>query len=203
MYSKRGVPLNPEVIEEWKRGTGLEIREGYGQTETVVLIANLPGETLKYGSMGKAVDPFDVCILNERNEPAADDEEGVISVRVKPTWPPGLFRGYHRDERLTRQSFQGDWYLTGDRARRDQDGYFWVVGRSDDVFKSSGYRISPFEVESALIEHEAVAECARDRRSGRNSRANCQAFVILAPGFTPSPALIRSLQDHVRTAKAP
>jgi len=198
-----GEPLNPEVIEEWKRGTGLEIREGYGQTETVVLIANLPGEPLKYGSMGKAVDPFDVCILNERNEPAADDEEGVIAVRVKPSWPPGLFRGYHRDEKLTRQSFQGDWYLTGDRARRDRDGYFWFIGRSDDVFKSSGYRISPFEVESALIEHDAVAECAVIGAPDEIRGLIVKAFVILAPGFTPSPALIRSLQDHVRTVKAP
>ncbi len=156
-----GEPLNPEVIEAWKAGTGFTIYDGYGQTETVLLVGNFPCMEVKPGSMGKPSPGFDVQIVDAHSgEILAPGQEGDIAVRVAPERPVGLFVEYWRNTEATQSSFVGDWYLTGDRGTRDEDGYFWFVGRADDVIISAGYRIGPFEVESALIEHESVMESA-------------------------------------------
>jgi acetyl-CoA synthetase/medium-chain acyl-CoA synthetase len=176
-----GEPLNPEVIEIWKRATGLTIHEGYGQTETVCLIANLPGMKIRPGSMGKPMPGFDIRLLDPD---LRETDEGEIAVRVKPTRPLGLFREYWRNPDENARRFRGDWYLTGDTARRDADGYYWFIGRADDLIKSAAYRIGPFEVESALLEHPAVLEAAVVGKPDPIRGQIVKAFVVLRPGFT-------------------
>jgi acetyl-CoA synthetase len=198
-----GEPLNPEVIDTWKEATGLHIREGYGQTESVVLVGMFPSLAPRAGSMGKPSPGFDVSVIDEQGGEAPVGQEGDIAVRVKPEWPVGLFKGYLDDAAANEAAFRGDWYVTGDRAVKDAEGYLWFVGRRDDVIKTSGYRVGPFEVESALLEHPAVAESAvvgvPDERIGQRIKA----FVILAPGYTGSEALIAELQEHVKKTTAP
>ena len=199
-----GEPLNPEVIEQWKTGTGHTIYDGYGQTETVILVANYPCMEVKPGSMGKPVPGFDVAIIDANTgAELPDGEEGDIAVRVQPQRPVGLFREYWKNPEETGSSFQGEWYITGDRGMRDEDGYFWFVGRADDVIISAGYRIGPFEVESALIEHAAVAEPAVVASPDEMRGSIVKAFVVLAPGYQPSQALAEELQAHVRQLTAP
>lgn len=198
-----GEPLNPEVIEAWKRATGLTIRDGYGQTETVAIVTNLPGATVRPGSMGLPSPGFDVNVIGDDAEVLPNGREGDIAVRVSPERPAGIFREYWHDPEATARSFRGDWYITGDRAYRDEDGYLWFVGRSDDVIISSAYRIGPFEVESALIEHPAVVEAAVVGKPDSERGEIVKAFVILAPGNVPSPQLARELQDHVKRVTAP
>ncbi len=197
-----GEPLNPEVIEAWKRTIGLEINEGYGQTESVLLIGTFAGMPPRYGSMGKPTPLFEISVIDNDLNPVPAGAEGDIAVRVKPDHPRGLFTGYLDDDDLNAEVFRGDWYLTGDRATIDSDGYFWFVGRSDDVIKSCGYRIGPFEVESALVEHEAVAEAAVIGVPDRMKGQRVKAFVILKKEFEPSPALARRLQEHVLSVTA-
>jgi acetyl-CoA synthetase len=198
-----GEPLNPEVIDTWKQATGLHIREGYGQTESVMVVGLFPSLEPRVGSMGKPSPGFDVSLIDDTGAEVPAGQEGDIAVRVKPEWPVGLFRGYLQDDAANETAFRGDWYVTGDRAVKDADGYFYFVGRRDDVIKTSGYRVGPFEVESALLEHAAVAESAvvgvPDERLGQRIRA----YVILAPGFTGSEALARELQEHVKKTTAP
>ena len=198
-----GEPLNPEVIDTWKQATGLHIHEGYGQTESVVLVGMFPALEPRVGSMGKPSPGFDVAVIDGEGKVVPDGQEGDIAVRVKPEKPVGLFDGYLNDESANLASFRGDWYVTGDRAVRDADGYLWFVGRRDDVIKTSGYRVGPFEVESALLEHAAVAESAvvgvPDERIGQRIKA----YVVLAPGFTGSWQLIEELQESVKKTTAP
>ncbi len=198
-----GEPLNPEVIEVWKRGTGVEIHEGYGQSETIVIVGNLPWIKPKYGSMGIPIPGFTVDVIGDDLKPLPPGQEGDIAVKVRPEWPIGIFKGYLGDEELNREVFRGDWYITGDRAIKDEDGYFWFVGRADDVIKSSGYRIGPFEVESALLEHPAVMEAAVIGVPDELRGQKVKAFVILAPEYEPSEALIKELQEHVKKITAP
>lgn len=198
-----GEPLNPEVIETWKAGTGMDIYEGYGQTETVCLVATLPGMKIKYGSMGRPMPTLNVEIINDEQKPCKDNEEGDLAIKVKPVLPTGVFEGYLGDDDTNRDCFVGDWYLTGDRAYRDADGYYWFVGRRDDVIKSSGYRIGPFEVESALIEHPAVVEAAVVGVPDELRGQIVKAFVILASDYQPSDALAREIQEHVKHVTAP
>src|SRR5262249_26384144 len=155
-----GEPLNPEIIEAWRSATDMTIREGYGQTETCVLVANFPGMEIKPGSMGKPAPGFTVDVIDDEGKPAAANREGDIGVKISPNRPVGLFKEYWSDADATRASIRGEWYITGDRAVRDEDGYLWFVGRADDVIISAGYRIGPFEVESSLLEHPAVLEAA-------------------------------------------
>ncbi|MFA5222638.1 MAG: AMP-binding protein, partial [Methanoregula sp.] len=155
-----GEPLNPEVIKAWKDATGLTIYEGYGQTETVLCIGTFPGMTPKFGSMGKPSPGWHIELHDDNGKPVAEHEEGRIAIKIEPTPPVGMFRGYLDNEEENKKSFVNGWFYTGDKAYRDEDGYFWFIGRDDDVIKASGYRIGPFEVESALIEHPAVAEAA-------------------------------------------
>jgi acetyl-CoA synthetase/medium-chain acyl-CoA synthetase len=199
-----GEPLNPEVIEQLKTGTGHTIYDGYGQTETVILVANYPCMEVKPGSMGKPLPGFDVAIIDaSTGVELPDGEEGDIAVRVHPQRPVGLFREYWKNPEETGSSFQGQWYITGDRGMRDPDGYFWFIGRADDVIISAGYRIGPFEVESALIEHDAVAEPAVVASPDEMRGSIVKAFVVLAPGYQPSQALAEALQAHVRQLTAP
>ena len=200
-----GEPLNPEVIEEFAEATGLSIHDGYGQTEAVCLVANHRslGHAIRPGSMGMASPGYEIAILGEDLEELPAGEEGEVAVRVKPQRPLGLFVEYwnHPEENALR--FRGDWYLTGDRATRDEDGYFWFVGRDDDVITSAGYRIGPFEVESALLEHPAVVESAAVGKPDPERGEIVQAYVVLGAGHTPSEGLVRELQEHCKRVTAP
>jgi acyl-coenzyme A synthetase/AMP-(fatty) acid ligase len=198
-----GEPLNPEVIKIWQDATGMIIRDGYGQTETVILCANFPPLTVKPGSMGKPAPGFDVSVIDHDGSELPPNKEGDIAVRIKPKRPTWMFKEYWRNPEATNACIRGEWYITGDRAYKDEDGYFWFVGRADDVIISAGYRIGPFEVESALKEHPAVAESAVVASPDEMRGEIVKAFVILAPGYTASPALASELQEHVKKVTAP
>jgi acetyl-CoA synthetase/medium-chain acyl-CoA synthetase len=200
-----GEPLNPEVIEIWQKATGLTIYEGYGQTETVVLVGNFrsTGAEIRPGSMGVPTPGFVLGILDPEGDEVPAGEEGELAIRVRPNRPLGLFREYWRNDGENAARFQGDWYLTGDVAKRDQDGYFWFVGRADDVIKSSGYRIGPFEVESALIEHPDVVEAAVVGKPDAMRGQIVKAFVVLRKGCAPRESLVGELQEHCKRVTAP
>ncbi len=198
-----GEPLNPEIIRVWKEYTGTTIYDGFGQTETVNLIANFPCMPIKYGSMGKPTPGFNIEVVGDDGNPLPQGEEGNIAVRIKPNPPVGLFGAYWKNPEATEESFRGDWYFTGDKAYKDEDGYFWFVGRADDVINASSYRIGPFEVESALQSHPAVAESAVVGSPDSLRGTIVKAFVILAPGYQPSDELVQKLQDHVKEETAP
>ncbi len=198
-----GEPLNPEVIETWQRATGLVIRDGYGQTESVLLCASFPCLEPRFGSMGKPSPGIDLAVIDDDGSVLPAGREGDVAVRVKPARPPGLFKEYRGDDERTQKAFRGDWYLTGDRAYVDEDGYFWFVGRADDVILSAGYRIGPFEVESALLEHPAVVESAVVSSPDDMRGEVVKAFVVLAAGVAGSDELVKTLQDHVKHVTAP
>ena len=198
-----GEPLNPEVISAWERGTGHLIRDGYGQTETALLCGNYPTLEVRPGSMGKPSPAITVGVIDEEGNALPADSEGDIAVRCRPDRPVGLFKEYWRNPEATEASRRGDWYVTGDRAYVDADGYFWFVGRADDVIISAGYRIGPFEVESALVEHPAVAEAAVVGKGDPMRGTIVKAFVILAPGHHGSAQLASELQEHVKRVTAP
>ena len=198
-----GEPLNPEVMKVWEDATGLKIYDGYGQTETVNLVANFRCLPIRPGSMGKPTPGFDVQIVDEDGKVLGPNEEGYIGVRVKPERPVGLFKEYWKEPEEMSRVFSGDWYYTGDKAYHDEDGYFWFVGRADDVIISSGYRIGPFEVESALVEHPAVTESAVVASPDPVRGEVVKAFVVLKSGQSPSDELTKQLQQHVREVTAP
>lgn len=201
-----GEPLNPEVIRYWQENTGTTIADGYGQTETINIVANFPGQETKFGSMGQPVPGFDIDVVDDDGKRLPADEVGHIAVKVDGPdgWPPGLFHGYLlADGSLDAAAFRHGWYFTGDTARKDADGYFWFVGRADDLISSAGYRISPFEVESALLEHPAVMESAVVGHPDPTRGQLVKAFVILAAGQLPSPALAQEIQDFCKEITAP
>jgi acetyl-CoA synthetase/medium-chain acyl-CoA synthetase len=200
-----GEPLNPEVISAWKHATGHTIYEGYGQTETIVLIGNYRsrGDEVRPGSMGRPSPGFELAVLDADLNEVPCGREGELAIRVNPRRPLGMFREYWQNPAENAARFREDWYLTGDVARRDADGYFWFVGRADDVIKSAGYRIGPFEVESALIEHGAVVEAAVVGRPDDLRGQIVKAFVVLGKGFVASESLKAELQDHCRRLTAP
>ena len=200
-----GEPLNPEVLAIWKQASGLTIHEAYGQTETVMLIGNFPGSgaEIRPGSMGRANPAFDIALLDEHLNELPAGVEGEVALRVAPHRPVGLFQEYWQHPEVTADRFRGDWYLTGDRATRDADGYFWFVGRKDDVIKSSGYRIGPFEVESALIEHPAVVDVAVVGKPDPIRGQIVKAFVVLRDGTDSNDSLKQELQDHCKQVVAP
>ena len=198
-----GEPLNPEVITTWQQDTGMTIRDGYGQTETVLLCANFPCLELRPGSMGKPSPTFELAIISEDGQPVPDGREGDIAVRVRPQRPVAMFTEYWKNPEETASSQRGDWYITKDRAIRDSDGYFWFVGRADDVIISAGYRIGPFEVESALVEHPAVVEAAVIGVPESTRGQVVKAYIILAADQQPSDQLKARLQEHVRSVTAP
>jgi acetyl-CoA synthetase len=200
-----GEPLNPEVIRIWKNRFNLDVYDFYGQTETVCVLSNYTFMPIKYGSVGRPTPGHDVRIVDDDGKELPPNEEGNIAINLGGQRPPGLMKEYWRDPDAMQGAFRGDYYFTGDRAYKDEEGYFWFVGRKDDVIKSSGYRIGPFEVESALIEHPAVVECAVvGAPDPTGVRGNVvKAFVMLAEGYEPSEALTRELQDHVKNTTAP
>ncbi|XP_022092529.1 acyl-coenzyme A synthetase ACSM3, mitochondrial-like [Acanthaster planci] len=199
-----GEPLNPEVMDAWKAGTGSMIHEGYGQTETVLLMGMFKCLEPRPGSMGKPAPGFDICIVDEDGNELPCGEEGDVGVRVKPHRPVGLFTHYVDDPERTARAFRGDFYLTGDRALVDEEGYFWFVGRSDDIITSAGYRIGPFEVESALIEHPAVAESAVVSSPDSVRGEVVKAFIVLTEEYKSKDKeqLMKELQEHVKNITA-
>jgi acetyl-CoA synthetase/medium-chain acyl-CoA synthetase len=200
-----GEPLNPEVMKLWQAGTGLDLYEGYGQTESVLTVGNFRSHNLplRPGSMGRMAPGFHLALLDEHLREVPAGGEGEIAIRVKPDRPVGLFREYWRNPSENAAQFKGDWYLTGDRARRDADGYFWFLSRTDDVIKSSGYRIGPFEVESVLLEHPAVLEAAVIGKPDTVRGQIVKAFVILQRDFPPTDTLKHELQQHCKRVAAP
>jgi acetyl-CoA synthetase len=198
-----GEPLNPEIYGRWKEATGLKLRECYGQTELTVTLCTYPWFAPKPGSMGKPSPGYDIDLLREDGSSCGMGEEGQIVVRTGRMKPPGMFGGYYRDQALTAGVWHDDVYYTGDMAWRDEDGYYWFVGRADDVIKSSGYRIGPFEVESALMEHPAVLECAVTGVPDPDRGTAVKATVVLAKGYIASEALKLELQNHVKKTTAP
>ncbi|WP_405933761.1 AMP-binding protein [Streptomyces sp. NBC_00827] len=196
-----GEPLNPEVIEQVRRAWGVTIRDGFGQTETAVQVSNSPGQPLKTGSMGRPSPGFRVELLDPvSGAPGADEGEISLDLSLRPV---GLMTGYHGDPDLTAEAMAGGYYRTGDIGSRDADGYITYVGRSDDVFKASDYKISPFELESALLEHEAVAEAAVVPAPDELRLAVPKAYVVLAAGWEPGPDTAKVLFEHSRTVLAP
>ena len=198
-----GEPLNPEAMRAWKLATGCDIYDGYGQTETINIVANFPGMPIRPGSMGKPCPGLHVDVIDDEGHVVAEHEVGHIAVKVTEPYPPGLFRGYYGDPETTAKAFRHGWYYTGDTAKRDEDGYIWFVGRSDDIISSSSYRISPFEVESTLIEHPAVAEAAVVGKPDELRGEIVKAFIILAKGYTASDALALEIQNFVKEQTAP
>jgi len=198
-----GEPLNPEVIDTWKDATGLTIRDGYGQTETVMLAGSYPCIEPRFGSMGKPSPGFEIEVIDEDGNVLPPNTEGDIAIKVKPVRPVGLFKEYWKNPEKTDSVYRGDWYITGDRAYKDEDGYLWFVGRADDVILAAGYRIGPFEVESALLEHDAVAESAVVSSPDELRGEVVKAFIVLAPGYEPSDSLVKELQDYVKKVTAP
>ncbi|HLI79687.1 MAG TPA: acyl--CoA ligase [Candidatus Binataceae bacterium] len=198
-----GEPLNPEVIEVWRRNFNLTIRDGYGQTETIIVACNMPGLEVKLGSMGRPFPGHDVRIVDEDLHECAVRDVGQIAVRVKPNKPPSIMREYWKNPEENALVFRGDYYLTGDKAYRDEGGYLWFVGRADDVITSAGYRIGPFEVESALLEHPSVMESAVVASPDADRGHIVKAFVRLKPGVEGNDALARELQEHCKRITAP
>lgn len=201
-----GEPLNPEVFNQWLKLTGHKLMEGYGQTECVVAVATYPWLEPKPGSMGKPSPGYDIDIVNDKGEPCGVGEEGQIVIRCTPkTKPLGMFDGYYRDKKLTQTVWKNGMYYTGDMAWRDEDGYFWFVGRADDLIKSSGYRIGPFEVESALLEHPAVLECAITAVPDPDRGQIVKATVVLSKAYAGKAGeeLVKELQEHVKRVTAP
>ena len=195
-----GEPLNAPVIERWKELHGLTIYDGYGQTENTLLVGNFPGVEVRPGSMGKPSPGCKVEILDPEGQPCPPDEPGDIALVPDV---PVLFKEYWEQPDETEAVYKNGYYLTGDRATRDEDGYLWFMGRSDDVILSAGYRIGPFEVESALIEHPAVVESAVVPAPDEDRGSVVKAFVVLGKGYEPSDDLAKEIQDFCKNATAP
>ncbi|MDN5309869.1 MAG: acetyl-CoA synthetase [Methanolobus sp.] len=198
-----GEPLNPEVYQKFLEITGLKLMEGFGQTETIVTLATYPWIEAKPGSMGKPSPEYSIELLNAEGKPCEVGEEGEIVIDTSFGKPPGIFIGYGADPGRTRDVWHDGYYHTGDIAWKDEDGYFWFVGRADDIIKTSGYRVGPFEVESALIEHPAVLECAITGVPDPIRGQVIKATIVLTKDYTASEELKKELQDHVKRVTAP
>ncbi|RAK21230.1 acetyl-CoA synthetase [Anoxybacillus vitaminiphilus] len=196
-----GEPLNREVIDTFEKCFGVQVRDGYGQTENTLLVGVMKGMKIKPGSMGKPTPGNRVEIINENGEPCKVGEVGDIAVHVST---PALFKCYYKDPERTAMQFRGEYYITGDKAKMDEDGYFWFEGRGDDIIISSGYTIGPFEVEDALVKHPAVKECAVVASPDEIRGHVVKAFVVLREGVDKNdPTLIPALQEHVKQLTAP
>ena len=197
-----GEALNPEVYNRFLEYTGLRLMEGFGQTETVLSLANLVNSTPKPGSMGKPSPLYQVEVVDSEGIPVSTGEVGEIVIRADgPT--PGLLMEYYQDPERTKEAWHDGWYHTGDTVWQDEDGYFWYVGRTDDVIKASGYRIGPFEIESVLMEHPAVLECAVTGAPDPIRGTVVKATIVLMKGYQPTPELTKELQDYVKHQTAP
>lgn len=195
-----GEPLNQEVINEFRKHHNLTIRDGYGQTESTLLIGNLLGSEIRLGAMGKSMADGLALVVDDEGQPVAAGEVGNIAVHGEL---PALFREYFKDPERKGQSMRGEYFITGDRASLDEDGYFWFEGRGDDIIISSGYTIGPFEVEEALTRHPAVKECAAVASPDEIRGSVVKAFVVLREGVEGTPELIKELQTHVKEWTAP
>lgn len=199
-----GEPLNPEVMKVWKEATGNMVHDGYGQTETINIVANMPGMEIRPGSMGKPVPGVDVQIVDDLGNELPVGEVGNIAVRLTEPHPPGLFDGYfEKDGGRNTRDFHHGYYFTGDTAHKDDDGYIWFAARADDIISSAGYRISPFEVESTLLEHPAIAESAVVGWPDDVRGEVVKAYVVLAAGNEPSDELGKEIQEFVKRETAP
>jgi len=201
--STAGEALNPEVYSQFEKLTGLQIKEGFGQSETTMLIGSLVGKSHKVGSMGKPAPIYDIDIVDDKGNSVPDGEVGEIVVNVKNGAPCGLFTGYYRDEEKTKEVWHDGFYHTGDTAWRDEDGFFWYVGRVDDVIKSSGYRIGPFEIESVIMELPYVLECGVSAEPDEVRGQVVKASIVLVKGTEPSEELKKEIQAYVKAKTAP
>lgn len=195
-----GEPLNQEVIHTFERHFNITIRDGYGQTESTLIIGNLKDAPIRLGAMGQSISPGLVEVIDEDGKPLPASEVGDIAVR---TDMPALFHGYYLDPERKQASVRGDYFVTGDRASRDEEGYFWFEGRGDDIIISSGYTIGPFEVEEALMKHASVKECAAVASPDEIRGNVVKAFIVLRDGVEGSPELVKELQNHVKNWTAP
>jgi acetyl-CoA synthetase/medium-chain acyl-CoA synthetase len=202
-FVSAGEPLNPEIIDIWKEATGEYIYNGYGQTETVNTIAMFRFIPMRKGAMGLPTPGFIVDIVDDEGRPVKPYEDGNIAIKIKPERPVGLFVEYIGDEKEMKEAFRGEWYYTRDRGYKDEDGYFWFLGREDDIIISSGYRISPFEVESVLIKHPAVKESAVVASPDEIRGEVVKAFIVLKGGYQPSEELVKEIQEFVKKETAP
>ena len=198
-----GEALNPEVYRQFEKATGLQIMEGFGQTELTLAIANLMGGTHKLGSMGKPSPLYDITLVDPDGNPVPDGETGEIVVRIGDKVPCGLFAGYYRNEEKTKEVLHDGYYHTGDTAWRDEDGFYWYVGRVDDVIKSSGYRIGPFEIESVIMELPYVLECGVSAAPDEVRGQVVKASIVLVKGTEPTEELKKEIQDYVKKNTAP
>ena len=200
-----GEALNPAVYDTFKQLTGLKLMEGFGQTETTLLLGNMPWMEPKPGSMGLPIPQYDIDLVDYEGRSVEAGEQGQIVIRINKKIPVGLFKGYYKDEQRTNEAMRDGLYYTGDIAWKDEDGYYWFVGRADDVIKSSGYRIGPFEVESALMTHPAVIECAITGVPDEMRGQVVKATIILSEEYKEKagPELIKELQNHVKRITAP
>lgn len=198
-----GEPLNPEVYQQFYKATGVKIHEGFGQSETTPLLMTTKWMEPRLGSTGKPSPGYPIDLVDDQGNSVDDGEEGEIVVRLDGGYPPGLFMGYYNNPQENTKAFTNNMYHTGDLAWRDVDGYYFYVGRKDDVIKSSGYRIGPFEVESALMEHPSVLECAITAVPDLDRGQIVKATIVLSKGFIPSKELVKELQSHVKKATAP
>ncbi|MGB3906943.1 MAG: AMP-binding protein [Methanomethylovorans sp.] len=198
-----GEPLNPEVYEQFLELTGLKLMEGFGQTETIVSVATYPWMEPKPGSMGRPSPLYDIELLNAQGNACEVGEEGEICIDTRSSKPPGIFTGYRLEPERTADVWHDGYYHTGDMAWKDEGGYFWFVGRADDIIKTSGYRVGPFEVESALIEHPAVLECAITGVPDPIRGQVIKATIVLTKKYTASEELKKELQEHVKKVTAP
>ena len=198
-----GEALNPEVFRQFEKATGLKIMEGFGQTETTQIIGNLAGDSYKIGSMGKPAPIYDVSLVDADGNPVGVGENGEIVVNVQNGAPCGLFTGYYRDEEKTKEVWHDGFYHTGDVAWKDEDGFYWYVSRVDDVIKSSGYRIGPFEIESVIMELPYVLECGVSAAPDEVRGQVVKASIVLTKGTEPSDDLIKEIQNYVKSRTAP
>lgn len=198
-----GEPLNPEVFNRFLKFTGIKLMEGFGQTETVVAIANFPWMEPKPGSIGKPTPGYKIELMDRDGRLCEVGEEGEIVINTKECKPAGLFVHYGKDPEKTEETWHDGYYHTGDMAWMDEDGYLWFVGRADDIIKTSGYKVGPFEVESALIQHPAVLECAITGVPDLERGQVIKATVVLTKSYTPGDALKKEMQEHVKEVTAP
>ena len=201
--STAGEALNPEVFRQFEKATGLQIMEGFGQSETTVALANLAGTKARLGSMGKPVPLYDIHLLDREGNEAAVGETGEIVINLAKGHPCGLTTGYYEDPEKTAECYEGGWYHTGDTAWRDEDGYFWYVGRVDDLIKSSGYRIGPFEIENVIMELPYVLECGVSAMPDEVRGQVVKASIVLVGGTEGTEELKKEIQNYVKKRTAP
>ena len=198
-----GEALNPEVYRQFEKATGLRIMEGFGQSESTMIIGNLVGAPHKIGSMGKPAPIYDVTLVDSNDVPVPVGETGEIVVNISKGMPPGLAVCYYRDEEETKATWVDGWYHTGDVAWKDEDGFYWYVGRKDDVIKSSGYRIGPFEIESIIMELPYVIECGVSAMPDEVRGQIVKASIVLVEGKEGNDALVKEIQNYVKSRTAP